>query len=409
MISGLGALLAVAACAGNAPAPVAPSEPPVDAHRAESDAKGLVTEIYQAIGHAQPDSLFSLLADGVVTFGPRRLDAAVDRANALILLNKATGRVKHTMRSTGLSIVPSPGGHSAWMFDVVYADTQPLAITGVLTSNNNLWAVQATMMAAIASRSAVKAESSKDAIVPPGAAAVGQIDPATVAVIEQFKRGLTDASLWAAELSAGDDAMWIGPTSGELAHGKDAIARVAKARQKSNVRLATTGDFIAGRTPDGALVWLSVSTTRVADDAPDPLPQRIFAVYAKAGAGWRLTSLHEALALDEPGSGTAFKKIIPASSAPPAGPPPPPAPPPASDAAAIELETTASKDPKPAAAAAPSTAKKVSKTKRAKTRTPAAKSKQTKTTTTTAKKKKAKKQPATPAPAPASDDGTAAK
>ena len=88
---------------------------------------------------------------------------------------------------------------------------------------------------------------------------------------------------------------------------------------KSNVREATSGDIAAARTADGQLVWISVAVTRVADDEA-PLPLRIFAVYDKDGPGWRLIALHEALAFDEPGSGAAFKKILPPAPAPPEPP-----------------------------------------------------------------------------------------
>ena len=51
--------------------------------------------------------------------------------------------------------------------------------------------------------------------------------------------------------------------------------------------------------------------TRVADDE-DPTPLPIFAIYARD-----LTALHEAIAIEEPGAGAPFKKILP---------PPPPEP-----------------------------------------------------------------------------------
>jgi hypothetical protein len=40
-------------------------------------------------------------------------------------------------------------------------------------------------------------------------------------------------------------------------------------------------------------------------------------VYEKDGAAWKLIVLHEGLAIDEPGSGTAYKKIMPPAPAPP--------------------------------------------------------------------------------------------
>jgi hypothetical protein len=34
-------------------------------------------------------------------------------------------------------------------------------------------------------------------------------------------------------------------------------------------------------------------------------------VYERDGGAWRLIVLHEGLAIDEPGSGAAFKKVLP--------------------------------------------------------------------------------------------------
>ncbi|HEX4422982.1 MAG TPA: nuclear transport factor 2 family protein [Kofleriaceae bacterium] len=382
------ALCASAACAGNEPAPAAPVvEPAIDVHRAENDAKGLVAEIYQTISRGQTDSLYSLLSDAMIVFGPRKLDASASRANALLLLGKVVDpkAKKHAqLRSTGLSITPSPGGHSARMFDVVYADNQPLAVSAVLTNTGDIWSVSAAMIAEISNGHTIKAESAKDAVVPPGSAAAAKVDPAAADAVEQFKRGIADPASWGDELASRSDAMIIGPASGEITHGADAIKRMWKARLKSNVREATSGEFTAARSPDGQLAWLSVAVTRVADDAPDPLPLRIFAIYEKDGAGWKLAMLHEAVALDEPGAGVPFKKIVPGpASAAPAAPaaPPTPAAPPASGtppapgtppAEPVKVEVTAKVDvtdakPEDAAAAKPKTK---AKAKKAKTRKP---------------------------------------
>jgi ketosteroid isomerase-like protein len=215
-------------------------------------------------------------------------------------------------------VVASEGGHSAWAFDVVILDGQPLAATAVLSNTDDLWAVTAAAIAATPSARQVKAEAARDAIVPPGAAAVAKVDPGAVAAVEKFKQGLVDQRRWGDELSDQIDAIVVGPVAGEVARGKAAIKRQWRARMKSNVREAMSGALTAARTADGQLVWISVPVTRVADDE-DPLPLRIFAVYEKAGAGWTLVVLHEALAVDAPGSGAAFKKALP-----PAPPPPEP-------------------------------------------------------------------------------------
>jgi ketosteroid isomerase-like protein len=299
-------------------------EPAVDGHKAERDARSVVTEIYQTIGRGKTDSLFSLLTDPLVVFGPRRIDATASRSDALVALGKVVDpkAKKHAqLRSGGLTVVASEGGHSAWAFDVVNLDGQLLAVTAVLSNTDDLWAVTAAAIAAMPTGRQVKSEAARDAIVPPGGAAAARIDPGAEPAVEKFKKGLLDQQSWGEDLASQTDAIVVGPTAGEVARGKTAIKRQWKARLRSNVREATSGQIAAARTADGQLVWISAPVTRVADDEA-PLPLRIFAVYDKdgPGPGWKLIALHEALAFDEPGSGTAFKKILP--PAPPQPEPP---------------------------------------------------------------------------------------
>jgi len=317
----------------------------VDGRKAETDAKGLVTEIYATLDRGRTDSLFSLLSDPLVVFGPRRTDAMLTRSDALIALGKvitpkdpkdpkdskdlkgakgakgpkgakgAKGKQQARVRSGGLEVVVSEGGHSAWMFDVIQVDGQLLAATAVLSNTDDLWSVTAAAIAATPTEKQAKAEAARDAIVPPGATAVAKIGPSTDAVIEKFKRGLVEQQVWGDDLEGQSDAMVIGPTAGEVARGKTAVKHQWDARMKANVREATSGAIAAAMTADGQLVWISVPVTRVAD-AEEPMPLRIFAVYEKDGVGWKMIALHEALAFDEPGSGTAWKKILPLAPAP---------------------------------------------------------------------------------------------
>jgi len=174
---------------------------------------------------------------------------------------------------------------------------------------------------AVPSAGKVKAESARDAIVPPGGAAAGKADARAAAAVERFRLGLAAPQQWGDDLASASDAIAIGPASGQIARGKPAIEKLWKARMKSNVREATNGDVTSAVTADGELAWLSVPVTRVADDE-DPTPLRIFAIYAKDGAGWKLTALHEAIAIDEPGAGAPFKKILPPPPEPKAAPEP---------------------------------------------------------------------------------------
>jgi ketosteroid isomerase-like protein len=330
------------------------AEPAVEGRKAERDARGVVTEIYQTIGRGKTDSLFSLLTDPLVVFGPRRMDAAASRSDALVALGKVIdpkARRHPQVRSGGLAVVASEGGHSAWAFDVVSLDGQPLAVTAVLSNTDDLWAVTAAAIAATPTARRLKAEAASDAIVPPGATGAGKISAGAEAAVERFRNGLLDQQRWGDDLASQTDAIVVGPSAGEVARGKVAIRRLWKPRVAAHVREAASGELAAARTADGQLVWISVAVTRVADDEV-PLPLRIFAVYARDGAGWKLIALHEALAIDEPGSGAAFKKVLP---------PEPPKPEPVTDKPATD---------KPATDTATSKKKKPRKTRPAKPRPP---------------------------------------
>ena len=309
--------MALAACGSARPAaPVA--EPAVDERTAEKDAKGLVVEIYRTLDRGKTDSMFSLLSDPLIVFGPRRGDAMTTRADALVALGKIIdpkAKRRPPVRSSGLAVVVSQGGHSAWAFDVVNFEGQSVAVTAVLSNTADLWSVNAAALAAVPSAGKVKAESARDAIVPPGATSTGKIGAQAQAVVDEFKKGLADQDSWGADLMSRSDAIVAGPSAGQVARGKHAIQQMWKMRTKAGVREAASGELTAAVTPDGQLAWLSAPVTRVAD-GEDPLPLRIFAVYEREGAAWKMIVLHEAVAIDQPGSGTAFKKIVPPAPAP---------------------------------------------------------------------------------------------
>jgi ketosteroid isomerase-like protein len=306
--------VALAACGGGGGGKAAaPAEPAVDERAAEKDAKGLLIEMFRTIDHGQTDSMFALLSDPVIVLGPRRGDAMATRADALVALGRVVDpRAKRhpQLQSSGLSVAVSQGGRSAWAFDVVRYDGHDVAVTAVLSNAGDLWAVSAAALAVVPTAKQVRAGSARDAIVPPGATAAARVGPGAAAAVDEFKKGLLDQDSWGVELMSQSDAIVAGPTAGEVARGKQQIRHLWKSRMKAHVREATSGELTAAVTADGQLAWLSAPVTRVAD-GEDPLPLRVFAVYAKDGAAWRLIVLHEGLAIDEPGSGAAFKKMLP--------------------------------------------------------------------------------------------------
>jgi hypothetical protein len=339
-------LVAAAAC-GHSPPPAKPAVgPAVDERTARSDAKGVVTEIYRTIDRGKTDSLFSLVSNTVIVFGPRRADAMVTRSDALVALGAAIdkprgakGKARAPLRSGGLAVVVSQGGHSAWAFDVVNLEGHALAMTAVLSNTDDIWAVTAAVVAETPASRDAKAESARDAIVPPGATAIGKQAPGTGDAVDKLRKGLLNQQLWGDELASQSDAIVAGPTLGDVARGPKAIKRLWTARLKANLREAAAGEPSAALTPDGQLAWVSLPVTRVSD-GDDPTPLRLFAVYQKDGAAWKLVVLHESLAVDEPGTGTALKKIVPPAIAP-AKPEPPKA-----DPAPAKSDETAAAKPK---------------------------------------------------------------
>ncbi|MGH9889459.1 MAG: nuclear transport factor 2 family protein, partial [bacterium] len=318
--------------------------------------------IYDTVSRGKTDSLFSLLSERLVVFGPRAADAMMTRSDALVALGKLVdpkAKRHAAVHSGGLDVITSPGGHSAWMSDVVSVGADRLAVTAVLTNSDELWAVSAAALAETPSGRQVKAEAARDAIVPPGAGAAGKLDPRAADAVERFKKGLLDQQAWGDDLAARSDAVVIGPTAGDVLRGKAAIQRAWKARLRSKVREATSGETTAAMTPDGQLVWISAPVTRVADDE-DPMPLRIFAIYEKDAAGWRMIALHEALAFGDAGAGAPFKKVLPPA-------PPPPEPPKVEDKKPEVTSRAAPADKKPEARVQKATkAKKAAKAKKAK-------------------------------------------
>jgi ketosteroid isomerase-like protein len=326
----LAALAALAACAGSAPPPAAPpKQAAVDESKAEKDAKGLLNEIYQTIDHADTDGLMPLLVDPLIVFGPRRADALPNRSDALVALKALVDpkNKRSLVRSGTVAVVPSPGGHSAWAFDVVEVAGQRLAITAVLTNADDEWQVVAAALARTPSMREVRAELKKAAVVPPGMAGIKKIDPNASSAVDRFTRGFAEQQAWGDDLGSRTDAIVIGPSVGDVTRGKAEIKKLWKKRLKGNVRLAAAGEVTAALTADGQLAWVTAPVVKFADD-DEPLPLREFAVFEKSGADWKLIALHESLALDEPGTGAELAKI-----AAPAGPKaePPPAAKPADD------------------------------------------------------------------------------
>ncbi len=308
--------LAVLGCGGGGGGPAKPKTvigPAVDEKTAQKDAQGLVTEIYETLGRGNKDSLFTLLDDSLIVFGPRGKDALATRADALVALGEVIDpktKKKVSLQSDSLEVVASPGGHSAWAFDVVNVNGEPHAVMAILTNADDLWLVEAVSFAHTPMRSTLKDKLAKDAVIPPGASGAKKNDAAAAGAVERFRKGLLDTELWGEDLGSRSDAIFVGPAAGDMARGKKEIKKLWKKRVEAKTRIAASGEVTAAVTDDGQLAWVSAPITRVAEEQ-EPLPLRAFAVFEKSSDAWKLIALHESVALDEPGTGTSWKKIVP--------------------------------------------------------------------------------------------------
>lgn len=320
--------IAAAACGGGGGGEAKEvKQPTVDERKAEKDAKGLVREIYQTINRSgNTDSLMALLSERLVVYGPRRTDAHASRSDALVamrtLLDERGKDAKLSVSSGSLAVVASPGGLSAWAVDVIQVEGTPMAMTAVLSNEDDFWVVAAAVVAKTPTMKAVRSGLKNDAIVPPAMAAPAKVTDRAEGAADRFKRGLADPTQWGDDLAKRSESVVIGPAAGDVTRGKKAIASLWKKRAKANTRYATAGDVAAATTPDGKLAWVTAPVVQFADD-DDPLPLRLFGVFERAGDGWQLIALQESLAVDEPGVGANFKKITPPAVKAEEPPPPP--------------------------------------------------------------------------------------
>jgi hypothetical protein len=269
----------------------------------------VLDEIYQSIGHSDTDDLLTLTADPLYVYGPRKGDVHASRADALVALKQFVDKQKkREVKSADLAVVASPGGHSAWAFDAIEIDGAPLAMIAVLSNADDVWQLSAVDLAATPAMKSVRAEVKHDAVVPPGMAGIAKVDPNAKPAIDKLTKGFAEQSILGDDLASRSDAVYAGPGSGDVVRGKSDLKTLFKRRVKDNVREVAAGDTTAAITGDGQLAWVTLPAVRFEDDV-DPIPLRVFAVFEKHDAEWKLIALHESVAIDAPGSATAFKKF----------------------------------------------------------------------------------------------------
>jgi ketosteroid isomerase-like protein len=299
---------------GAAPGPKQPVGPAIDPATAQQGASDLITEIYDTLGRGNKDSVFTLLENTLIVFGPRGGDMLGTRADALVALGQVVDpKAKKNLAITSdkIDVIAGPGGHSAIAFDPAILNGQPHAILAVLDNTNDLWLVGTVAIAHTPTEAQLKAELAKDAVVPPAATGIRKLDPAARPAVEKFQRGLLDQASWGEELASHKDAIVIGPTGGEVARGKQAIRELWRKRVDARTRAAVAGEITAAVTGDGQLAWVSAPITRVEGEGTQPLPLRAFAVYQRDGGDWKLLALEESIAFSTPGAGASFKRFLP--------------------------------------------------------------------------------------------------
>jgi ketosteroid isomerase-like protein len=265
------------------------------------------------------------LSPQLLVFGPRRADMFGTREGALVALKQLVdpkAKKKPALHSNGISIVPSPGGHSAWAVDIVDVGGVSLAVTAVLTNADDIWLLNVAALADMPKMKAVRAELKQDAVVAPGMAGLAKVDSNAQGAVDKFKSGLVAQNVWGDDLSSRTDAVVLGPTIGDITKGKAEIKKLWTKRVKSNTREVVAGELTASATPDGQIAWVTAPVVRF-EDNDDPLPLRVFAVFEKDASNWKMIALAESVAIDAPGSGLIYKKTL-APALPKKDEPPPP-------------------------------------------------------------------------------------
>ena len=294
---------------GGAEAAEKPKQDAVDERKAEKDAKGLVTEIYQSVGHANTDGLMALLADPLIVFGPRQADAMGTRADALVTLQRVRSIAKDedkkpALHSGSLEVVASPGGLSAWAVDAIDVDGQPMAVTAVLSNADDFWVVVAAALAETPSMKSVRAELKKDAVVPPGMHGHREGRPTAPRARSTVQaRPRRSRSVWGDDLGKRSDAIVIGPAAGDVTRGKKTSRSCGRSATKVNTRYAVGRRGHRGRSRPTASSRGSARRSCSSPTMTSPLPLRLFSVFEKTDDDWKMIALQESLAVDEPGAG----------------------------------------------------------------------------------------------------------
>lgn len=280
------------ACGGAAPKATKPVEPADAPSDAAADVRGVVQEAYGSLGHGSCEGILPLMADHVYAIGPAGGEAIAARSDVVVALGAAfPPEKKHRMNSHALRAVVSPGGASAYVWDQLDIDGAPYVATAVMEQQGGMWVAVAVEVAkpgggAKGAHGAAPSPS-------PSSSSSSDVDASAKAAVALFTQGAAAPERFLDQLADGPEVVALGPGAKDVIKGGAAIHKAWKKALKKKPTLTITGGVRAGATPDGQLVWIHADVMRGSEGGGEPAPRRIFYVYTRDGAGWRLSVAHE--------------------------------------------------------------------------------------------------------------------
>jgi ketosteroid isomerase-like protein len=280
----------------------------IEPEEAEKNAIGLVSELAQALSAGNTDGLLTLLMDNVFAFGPGVADVQRSRSDVVLaaskLIRDRRGDSKLRVALGKPVVGVDATGHSAWVIVNVTMENVSYIVTALVVEQNSLWRLAGLYAAqSVPMKKLRKAQKAGTLAVPlqkvpsnlGASTAVDQIP-------SLFTKGLGDGALWQADLAVStdvDDAIFIGPSTEQIARGEKSMKKFWKKRKDAGVGLAMKGAPVTGVLSNGGLAWATAIVEQT-EDTDEPVQLRLFAVYVvdkKQAAGWRLAAVQQSVAL----------------------------------------------------------------------------------------------------------------
>jgi ketosteroid isomerase-like protein len=256
---------------------------------AQRQVKETVQEVYGVLRRGKPEGLLPLLADPLLVVGPGGADVYASRSDAIVALTDGfRGGRKHRLTSRGLRVSAAPDGQSAWASDTIVLDGAPYAATALFALVDDIWVAIALHVA--------RGHGDKDPAPATPSALPALPGPAADEPVRMFRAALATPAVLPEQLSENADALVIGPGPREVSRGPKAIRKMWKKKLAKAPLMTLQGEPRSGLSPDGALAWVAAVVTIPVEGEAAPVPHRLFHVYEKTAAGWRLVVAQRSLA-----------------------------------------------------------------------------------------------------------------